>query len=184
VFCSMIVFTLMYAGLLRPLINTGDASGIPSPWKAILAIHIGVQIAFTLTAHSRERFEKAQAQARWPLWWLAGLLITAVAAGVFVRTADITWGGLSLGEVGYRLFIMAYGAIFPAYVLLCMLPTLRQGICPVARKRVFIAAVIVGYPLGVMGFVAGPAHWLLGLYAVFVVGRVVVELLPESRSAA
>lgn len=181
VFFSMIIFTLMYAGLLRLLVNGGDTSAIASPWRVILAIHITIQIVFTLLAHSRERFETVDKSDRWPMWWLAGLLIVSLGGGVAVRSFNHTLiAGITPGEIGYRAFILAYGVIFPAYVLLCMLPTIRKGICPKARRAVFVIAVLVGYPMGLAGFALADTVWLLGLYAVFGVTRVIVELLPRS----
>lgn len=190
VFCSMIVFTLMYAGLLRPLINGEDTSGISSPWRAVLGIHIGAQIAFTLLAHARERFAVVETRDRWPLVWFALVLIGALGWVVLSRAVDATPGGLTMGEVGYRLFLLCYGVFFPGYVLICMLPPLprkrpwsspenRKAVSESARKWVFIVACVLAYPAAVMGFILGQTWWLLGLYGVLTAGRVVVELLPS-----
>ncbi len=200
VFASMIAFTLMYAGLLRPLVSGGDMSWLSSPWRVLLTIHIGVQVAFTLLAHSRERFggDPAEPQSgwvrgnpegRWPIVWFA-LIIGASLVWVVVDRATgwrldngLNLGpgrGLTLGEMGYRAFLLIYGVFFPAYVLICMIPTLRRGIPARAKRRVFWIASLVAYPLAVMGLIIGPMVWLLGLYAALGIGRAVVELLPAA----
>ena len=196
VFASMIVFTLMYAGLLRPVINgqAGAFEAIASPWKVLLAIHIAVQIAFTIVVHARERFAVVEANDRWPLVWFTAVLLGALAWAVLSRASGWrlpaeTGYGLTLGEVGYRLFLLAYGVFFPAYVLICMIPPLRSWKAgarrpsPSARRRVFWVASVTAYPVAVMGLIVGPAVWLLGLYGVLAAGRIVVELLPAAVDA-
>lgn len=184
VFCSMIVFTLMYAGLLRPLINGEAGFEIAPSWQAILAIHIGVQVAFTLLAHSRERFAVVEKNDRWPFAWFGLLMLAALVWAVVSRqsgwslpTAD--GGSLTLGEAGYRAFLLIYGVHFPGYALICMIPTLRPGIAPEARRKVFWVASSIAYPMAVMGLIVGPSWWLLGLYGTLGAGRVVAELLPS-----
>ncbi|MEM7627576.1 MAG: hypothetical protein AAF333_18425 [Planctomycetota bacterium] len=189
VFASMIVFTLMYAGLMRPVINgePGAADTITSPWKVLLAIHIGIQVAFTLLVHARERFAVVEKKDRWPLVWFGLVMLGALGWAVVSRTTGIvvpTHSGhdLTLGEAGYRAFLLIYGVFFPAYVLICMIPTLRSGHQPslAARRKVFWVASIVSYPLAMMGLIVGPMIWLLGLYGTLAAGRVVVELWPAS----
>ncbi|MEO1236974.1 MAG: hypothetical protein AAFX76_09325, partial [Planctomycetota bacterium] len=161
------------------------------------------QSAFTLAVHSRERFageaESVSGRGvtdRATLWAFAALLTGATGFAVWSRVSGMDagggWWGLTPGEVGYRAFLMVYGAIFPGYVLICVLPTARAGLGlrdtgvagPSRRARwgVFVAAVLVGYPLGFVGLVVGPTAWLLGLYGVLALGRVVVELLPAAAA--
>ncbi|MEM9419717.1 MAG: hypothetical protein AAGA25_11810 [Planctomycetota bacterium] len=185
VFCSMIVFTLMYAGLLRPLVNGDPDFELAPSWTAILAIHIGVQVAFTLLVHSRERFAVVEKRDRWPFFWFAGLMLAALAWAVLSRQSGWTLptadgGSLTLGEVGYRLFLLVYGVFFPGYVLICMLPTLRPGISMASRRKVFWVSCAVAYPLAIMGFIVGPSWWLLGLYGTLGVGRIVADCLPSA----
>ncbi len=184
VFCSMIVFTLMYAGLLRPLINGDDHFSLAPSWQALLAIHIGVQVAFTLLVHSRERFAVVDKSDRWPFAGFGLLMLGALIWAVVSRHAEWSLptadgGNLTPGEVGYRAFLLIYGVHFPGYALICMIPTLRPGIPPEARRRVFWVASSIAYPMAVMGLVVGPSWWLLGLYATLGAGRVIAELLPS-----
>ena len=202
VFASMIVFSLMYAGLLRPLVSGGDTAWISSPWRVLLTIHIGLQVGFTLLAHGRERFGgdpgepqsgwvRGNPEGPWPILWFALIIAASLTWVLLDRVTGWrldngqglgTGQGLTLGEAGYRAFLLVYGVFFPAYVLICMLPTLRRGISPRRKRTVFWIASLIGYPLGVMGLILGPMSWLVGLYAVLVLGRVAVELLPASRT--
>ncbi|MEM8739139.1 MAG: hypothetical protein AAGG38_11785, partial [Planctomycetota bacterium] len=126
VFGSMILFSLMYAGLLRPLINQSPGFTLAPPWKVLLALHIGAQVAFTLMAHSRERFAVVDPKDRAPLVWFALLIVAALAWATVSRLSPATLGSLTLGEVGYRAFLLIYGVFFPGYALICMLPPLKQ----------------------------------------------------------
>mgnify|MGYP000453632301 CR=1 FL=1 len=196
VFFSMIVFTLMYAGVLRPLVNGEGAESIAPPWRAILGIHIGLQVFFTVTVHLRELFRDAErrpvARAGQPVTThaagprrhvLALLLILPVAFALLGQTDAATAAGLTAGEWGYRLFITVYGVFFPGYVLLCMLPTLRPR-TDAFRLQVFWIATVLGAPLCVMGLATGPMAWLLGLYGVLAAARVVLDVGPAGPQSA
>lgn len=207
VFGSMIVFSLMYAGLLRPWVAGVDDPAITPPWRAILALHIGLQVGFTLLVHGREAFPPPPPPPEattttiealvhrtcvpaprprgivYPLG-ISALLLATLLWGLLARVQP-TGGahGITWGEIGYRCFLLMYGVVFPAYVLICMLPTFRQsrgrpGPCRHRRLAVFWVAATAAYPLAYEGFVAGPAWWLGGLYAVLTLAWVVVQVLP------
>jgi hypothetical protein len=183
VFASMIVFTLMYAGLLRRFIDYGDASFIDPPWRVLLGIHITLQIAFTLSAHSREFFTPNLAREGWTTDLLVFLLMLGVVGwGVAARSGDVMVAGITLGEVGYRAFLLVYGVVFPGYALICMLPTLRQRggghVSLRARHIVFGVACIAAYPMSVAGLILGHYEWLLGLYGALAAGWAAVQFLP------
>ena len=190
VFGSMIVFTLMYSGVLRPLID-GEADAVANlspPWRAILGLHIGVQVFYTVTVHLRELFRDAERRpvATHPAGprrhVLALLLILPVAFALLGQTQAETLAGLTAGEWGYRLFIMVYGVFFPGYVLLCMLPTLKPR-SDAFRLQVFWIAAVLGAPLCAMGLITGPMAWLLGLYVVLGLARVVLDVGPWGRKS-
>lgn len=185
VFGSMIVFTLMYAGLTRPLIDGRVGFELPPPWRALLTLHVGVQVAYTLLVHGRERFDDAAREVFGPRVLVArGLALVGFAGLIGLAAAgrlDLVGRfvpGLTPGEVGYRLFLLIYGVVFPGYVLICMLPTLRRGPGPAARRGVFTVACVLAFPMAVMGFIVAQTWWLLGLYATLAAGRIAVELLP------
>ena len=187
VFCSMVVFTLMYAGVLRPLVNGEGNDTIAPPWRAILAIHIGLQVFYTVTVHFRElwhdtdrRPEGLLAPAGPRRHLLALLLLLPIAWALLADPHAATNAGITAGEVGYRLFLLIYGVFFPAYVLLCMIPTLKPR-TDTLKLQVFWIASIIAYPLAVMGLVTGPMIWLLGLYGVLTVARLGLDLWPAPR---
>jgi hypothetical protein len=179
VFFSMIVFSLCYAGIMAPVINTGNTDLLTGPWKALLAIHIGVQVAYTVTLHTRERFDHPAMAERWTLLGLMTLLILAVGGAVYARQADLRFADLSMREVGYRSFLLLYGSILPGYVWLCMIPTLRPGRSRNARW-LFAITAIPTLILGFLALVVGEWVYILGLIGVLAIARVVLEILPAS----
>ena len=184
VFGSMIVFSLGYAGLLRPVMAGEGFGAIPDVWRVLLGVHIGVQVAFTLSVHARERFAEGDddvtrtgARGGGGTLVLVGLLLLAIGGGLTARAfgADTTFAGVSLGEVGYRVFLLYYGIVAPAYVLICVVPT-RRELSRAFRRRVFLVTVLVALPLGFVGFVMGETLWLVTVVALIGVGRAVEEL--------
>ena len=133
VFGSMIVFSLMYAGVLGPAFRGGEPRLTPV-WQILLATHICLQGAFTVTVHLRERCELDPDSRR-----TAGLALPvgfALAVALLASAADAgridlagalapvlgsePTPGMTLGEWGYRVFLLFYGAVFPGYVWLRM----------------------------------------------------------------
>jgi hypothetical protein len=110
------------------------------------------------------------------------LLVIAAGLGLyFALTHREASHALPAPELVYRVFLTAYGVVIPAYVWLVIWPT-RSGksrdtgepaeparvgpgeppIAPDRRKRLILFAItsLLAYPLGLIGFTAGPA-WLL-----------------------
>ncbi len=187
VFCSMIVFTLMYAGVLRPLVNGQGAERIASPWRAVLGIHIGLQVFYTVTVHLRELFHDTHRRPDGPLapagprrHLLALLLILPIAWALLANPHAPSAAGISTGEWGYRIFLLTYGVFFPAYVLLCMIPTLKPRTATF-KLQVFWIASVIAFPLAVMGLI-GPMVWLLGLYGSLTIARLWLDFGPGEKS--
>lgn len=144
-FTVMIVGTLTYApGVLMDL-----------RIAALALLHIMIQSAFTIGAHLRELRELRQ---------------TLPAAGSrFVRLAPVTAALLPMvfaemwsdGELTYRIFMSAYGLVFPAFVWIVLTPRARSGGVSERRKLVgFMLAVGMAAPLFGLGFL-GRQWWLL-----------------------
>ena len=174
VFLSMIVGTLLYAGLLIPAF-AGEPVGLSPVWRIVLGTHLLVQVAFTITCHLRERGE-LDPHAR-HLLVPAALVLLALGA---VLGADHRLGwlagpgrplGPTVGEAAYRLFLLAYGMVFPAYVWLCVL---RRGEPTRGVWLRFGVVSVLAMALGVAGFLAGRWPFLLG--AVALVGA--AKLVP------
>ncbi len=174
VFLSMIVGTLLYAGLLIPAFS-GEEVTLSPVWAIVLGVHLLVQVTFTMACHLRER---GDLDPRGRHLLVPALLVLGALAAVLLadrHLAPLASGGRPLGptvgEAVYRVFLLAYGMVFPAYVWLCVL---RRG--ELTRPLIvrFTVTCVVAMALGIAGFVAG--RWPFLLAAVAVVG--VAKLVP------
>lgn len=188
VFCSMIVFSICYGAKLLPFIQ-GDADAeLTGAWLVILAIHLTLQAAFTVTVHVREMMEDRKANIPW-LVTAGGI---AILLGLFARISVLPdhpiTGGLSWGEAVYRGFLLFYGTVLPGYVWLIMIRPIRgqlSGLSNELRNLTYAICCGLSLALGWVGFTIGETGKLPYLFGVFIVGRIVVELLPrESGQAA
>ncbi|MFK7790447.1 MAG: hypothetical protein AB8C95_13255 [Phycisphaeraceae bacterium] len=187
VFCSMIVFSICYGAQLLPFIHGDPDAKLNGLWLVLLAVHLTLQAGFTVTVHVREAMEDKQANIPWlvaagGLAILLGLAARLEGLPDFPRLlADLTWG-----EAGYRVFLLFYGTVLPGYVWLIMIPRLRGPLSPRGVDiRMFIYAVVCGLSLAFawVGFAMGDSRTMPYLFAVFIVGRVAVELLPKAVDA-
>ncbi|MEM1097542.1 MAG: hypothetical protein AAGH92_02015 [Planctomycetota bacterium] len=169
VFFSKIVFSLVYAAWLMPAFN-GDPVHWSNAWAIVIGIHMLVQAGFTMTLHLREReFLNPDGRQLGPLTLL---LIIAFVLVLLERQHEGVLG-VAWSEVGYRSFLLMYGLTFPAYVWLVMLrPRKHESISKAAWLR-FAGACVVAVPMGWVGFVTGPAWWLLGALAVVTLAKLI-----------
>jgi hypothetical protein len=197
-FLLMIVFTALYA---EPLI--GALAGIrrlsirSDVFVAVLAVHMAVQTAFTVVAHGQSVIETSDTPRG--QWWrtLAGAA-AIVALALLLRWVGQNYpyygvysrgrlsGRLNSSEVIYRVFMAFYGLVFPAYVWLFIVPSLRAR-RPVAARPprtatlIFFGAVVVlAAPSFWMGFVEGRMLWLLPGLTLVMLSRL---LLPKGSPA-
>lgn len=190
-FPCMILFTLLYAGLFlwnRPV------------GRELVLWHIALQAGFTVGVHAQalhrlsrsHRRTTARGAACTPTR-CAGAVLTSV--GVFWLVAIILMhtlgdrlaaaapGSLGLGESIYRVFMGAYGMVFPAYVWLIMIPT-RDGHAGLSgdsgrRKLIMlIIAIALASPLFYLGFVERQSIWLAPGLALILLSRFA---LPHPR---
>jgi hypothetical protein len=171
VFAAMIVFTLLYAHLLMDGI-------VPSAVLTLVAAHWIIQAAFTIAAHATELPRRMNAIG------VAGVVLCVAGIAWSLGAADFTYGRLSAGELGYRLFMAFYGLVFPAYVWLCVVPT-RHG-APLAARHVavFAVAVLVAAPLYWMAFVEGRMAWVLSALAILIAARLLLMGAPAGTGAS
>lgn len=156
-FLVMIVFTLLYAVPLAQGVFTGAA-------RWMLAIHLAVQIAFTVAAHLDRVSDAPGVSATssedrkgvLPAV-LAFLLISVVLAmaGMQGDSSGARLLGMSPGEWIYRLYMGCYGLLFPAYVLIIAIGggSLRSWLLTCLAAAPFFAAAFLGgmMPLGAVG---------------------------------
>lgn len=193
-FLLMIVFTAQYAEPLIAALAGGRRLSIRTePFVAILAVHLAVQAAFTVVAHADAlRTTRDPAAGR---RWRTILGAAAIVAGALL----LRWAGqrfpvyhglrgqnLNNSELTYRVFMAFYGVIFPTYVWLFMVPSLRNRHAVAARPPrtatlVFYAGVVaLAAPGFWMGFIEGQMLWLAPSFIWVVASRL---LLPKGPSA-
>ena len=192
-FLLMIIFTAFYAGLLMGALAGGRRLSIRSDlFVGVLAGHLAIQTAFTLIAHLQSVNDTARPAGKW--WRIALGAATIVGLALLLRWFGQRfpfyhgyWGQrLNSSELIYRIFMAFYGLVFPAYVWLFMVPSLRRR-RPVAARPprpatlVFFTAVcVLAAPPFWMGFIEGRMLWLVPGVALILFSRL---LLPKGPPA-
>lgn len=188
VFFSMILFSLGYAGAFENVNAHIGFDLAPKLWPVLLAQLI-VQGAFTAAVHLRSlRRPSGQSGGSTAEFGLAVTVAVGLMMGLGVLLVDgepqpwmRNWEFVtSVTELGYRAFLLLYGTVFPAYVLICMTPTYRQ-VSHKSRVVLFAVAAALSYPLACMAFIANRSLWVLPILAVMVIARVAVECLPRGK---
>ena len=178
-FLLMIVFTLFYASSLAPLLSPEWRDLSRPLFGSILATHMIVQAAFTLSVHTRSFVAAETSRAS-----LLGLLVLAQAALFLALASGILprYHGLDPGEVIYLLFMGFYAMVFPGYVWLCIVPGRdgRTGATP-GKLRALVLGVVVALPMLWMGFIESQFAWLVPGLAVMLLTRFIV---PRAVPAA
>ncbi len=165
VFCAMIFFTVCYGGQLWDFFAGNTDAALSPTWRGILMAHLPVQIGLTLAWHG---MELAKTQSAIPQIYLVPGIQSAAKevqttnptpiSGLVLLLALI-WGFILGGEWGYRSFLLLYGTVLPAYVLLKMIPT-RTPVREQFKTIIFICASVLSYPLAWGTFVLNH-HWLI-----------------------
>lgn len=182
VFLAMIVGSLAYAGLLVNGLGLNfdrSTDWLPPTWATVLVVHLTIQIAFTAAAHGHEVTRRVRSA-------VAPRLALIVLASALVGYSATRWGfgdpaeprDMSVGETVYRLFLLAYGLVFPAYVWLCVIPTIRPT-NPHTRKAIFVVGAVITFPMGWLFFVAGRSPWIIAILATLLALRIIVETTPR-----
>ena len=83
--------------------------------------------------------------------------------------------GMDAGEFVYRLFMVFYGLLFPAYVWVCIIPRRggTPGVTP-AKLRAMLLGVLVAAPMYWMGFIEQQLVWLVPGVAAVLMSRFTV----------
>lgn len=156
-FLAMILLTLAYGADIPRLVESANRS---QTMRGVIFLHIGAQLAFTALVHLRE-IGRMRPRRAWP--WVA--TASLAAAAMLATTALDYWPDLpdfqaspASPELYYRVFMAAYGLVFPAYVWVCMIPTPggHSGLAgPQGRRKLLVWAGSCGTasPLFWMGFV-------------------------------
>ena len=185
IFLAMILFSLCYAGVLGPrlltarVLDAGPAT-LPLMWAIVLGAHLLLQASLTVLLHTAELSTYAERDR----WSRAGgwILVNAPVLAYLLIATDwtsldpaATVHGYTWGEWFYRVMLLLYGTVFPAYVWLCVWPVRGRGGRSLLPPRwVFAVAAPAAYALGYAGFVAGWSPGMGAAVAVTAVARVAV----------
>lgn len=155
-FSFLIVLTTRYAGKLSGAMDGVPYSPIINPWLASgILIHILCQWFFTVSVHLDRMRTLPGAESKKTT--LAVLLILAAIIGVLAPGLP-AYRGLLGGEIGYRLFMSAYGLIFPAYMLYRVIARRKNT---TGTTRSMWIAIALAAPFLWMGFIERQPVWLL-----------------------
>jgi hypothetical protein len=157
-FLAMIAGTAAYSGV------TWRVEGLTA---ILVALHMAFQIGFTAEAHSAEVLAIKKVGDDLPLSErlvkhlpLISLLL-GIASLVGVE-ACAGWLGGKTGafEWGYRVWMGFYGLVFPAYVLIAMVPTWGKPVAPTpVMLRAWAVCSLVAMPASYLAFIKGAMWW-------------------------
>lgn len=182
IFPIAIIFTVVYMPMLgRMWWNDGllGAPGSPSSeLGGALLLYIGIQTLVTVILHFHSLVRALSHPAHALLVCFGG-----IGVGIIASTPDFV-GDKS--ELGYRLFLSAYGLLFPAYVYLCMIPTADGHAGPTRRKAItWLAACALAAPFFWLGFIEFEEVFLLPGMAIVLASRLLLPggPIPKLRRA-
>ena len=172
VFCSMIVFTLMYARWLAPAARGAELGQLTC---LFVSIHLMCQGAFTVAMHVRELPGRAAfvdprgARA-------AGILVLIILIGAaaigWIASKPRNLLGHDYGEAVYWCFLGFYGLVFPGYLWIHGFPGRGPGIRPTQRTMtILLVMTAIAFPAYWMGFVEGQSFWLILGVSVLIASR-------------
>jgi hypothetical protein len=172
-FLIMIAGTLLYTPALATVVTFGNLHFFKGPTLATaIALHLGVQSAFTVSVHVRELRSSLQ-------WAILPILLCVLVAGACYPFFG--GNGMNWFEGSYRVFLGFYGLVFPAYVWICMIPSWRNPVSPPGRSlAVWAVCVVLAAPMYWMGFIRKETIWLLPGVAIVLLGRLLVKRRMET----
>lgn len=160
-FFFMILLTTRYSGVIAGAMDGTGFTPINTPWLAAgILIHILCQWFFTVRVHLDRIGSLPGTESK-----RSTLLLLALFSGGlgYLAPRIPSFAGLTGGEIVYRLFMSAYGLIFPAYVL-CRIITRS------ARKSILWLTVVSASPMFWAGFIERQPIWLLPGMGIMILG--------------
>jgi hypothetical protein len=169
IFGAMLAFTFCYSGWL--------ASPFEHPRYPmlidLLGAHLIVQTCFTVAAHVERIAPEVRKLTVQQVLAFTTAFVVVVLAGSLDRGPHrlyFPYHGLGVGEFTYRVFMVFYGLVFPAYVWLQVIPGKSDS-----ANRWLAAAVILGVPMYWMGFIERKMIWLVPGVAVVLLARLAIR---------
>lgn len=177
-FSFMILLTTRYAGVMTGAMDGTPFTPIASRWLSIaLLIHILFQWIFTVRVHLDRIQTLPFNTKKQPL--LLGLLICAGIIGYFATQLP-SYAGLTGGEIIYRIFLSAYGLIFPTYMLYRVLID-RQKSSPLEHKTLLIT-IFAAFPFFGMGFINRQTFWLIPGLSIIFIGALLLKRRNKTQN--
>ncbi|MEE9368118.1 MAG: hypothetical protein V3V05_04545 [Pontiella sp.] len=174
-FSFMILLTTRYAGVIIGAMEGSQFSSIVPLWLgAAILIHILCQWFFTIHVHLDRMRTLSGAKRKQPM--LVVLLVVSGITGVLAPRLP-AYAGLAGGEIIYRLFLSAYGLIFPAYMLHRVIAR-RKNNTSGWQSGLWIS-IALAVPLFWMGFIERQTVWLIPGMALVLCGSLIQ---PKKRS--
>lgn len=171
-FLAMIGFTLVYTTDPRVYTAADDplVTRLLGPTiMSLITLHLVMQGGATAGLHLREIGQRSR-------FWAGVVVVVVIPLLPAAALIGGTYAGLSVAEIGYRLFMACYGLLFPAYVWMVMM---RE------RGWVWLVPVVVlAAPFYWIGFIERQAVWLLGGVMIVVIGGFAPRrALPTAKAA-
>lgn len=155
-FAAMIFLTTQYAGLIIDAVEGRPVNPTKTAWiGAALFAHILCQWVFTVRVHLQQ--VKTIPGNTPDQRVLLGLALLAALIGFLAHNLPMH-AGLLGGEIIYRVFLGAYGLLFPTYVLYRIVMA-RNGHKPISLTAMWVA-IAVAAPMFWMGFMERQSIWL------------------------
>jgi hypothetical protein len=165
-FPLLMQFTWMYTPEILEIAKDKGVSIGPQVASFPVAVHMAVQLGFTIAAHERELSARESTGGVGRLGPLAMALALLLVCWRLPRLA-----GMSSFEMVYRGFLSCYALVFPAYVWVCVV--CRRGMATRSGLAIVLGACAVAGPMYWMGFVRGDTWWLApGVGVVLLAGLV------------
>lgn len=173
-FAAMVGITLLYA---PTVIRAAESTGLPiAPvmLPLLLAIHVAVQLSFTMFAHASTDGAGLLPKSGLASAPLVGGLIGAAAFHIPRDAVSFIGNGeLAATEIVYRSFMAFYGLVFPAYVWMAMIG--RWSETPSRGVLVRVGVVIVAaLPFYAVAFLWREMWWAVPGVAIVLAGRLLV----------
>jgi hypothetical protein len=159
-------------GVLFFVMILGTAAYSGMPWRVdtlaavLVGMHVASQIGYTAEVHSAESRAAAKAASEdadeWARWLPLASMLAGLGSLVGVWAFSTRLGGQAAAfEWAYRLFMGFYGLVFPAYVLLAVVPTWSMPKKPTpVMLRAWGVASLVAMPAMYLAFIRKEMNWV------------------------
>jgi hypothetical protein len=172
-FAVMLILTATYRALSRTPID--ELFGIGSITGRLVIAHLFAQMLFTIGAHSRElRVQRSVASMLRP----SGALVLPLLGLVPIALGAVLHWSYAMHEQMYVRWLVFYGLIFPAYVLVFIGPW-RAKRMTMTNLGQLAVALIAFIPLFELGFMH---HWTAALLPPVVLLMLWVLITPGTAA--